>query len=353
MQQLTKGRGAQINPNNSFSSLQREEYLDDLRNLPDWVDTNTPSSYTEVYPKTIVNKVDSPDIPANWSMNPYQGCEHGCVYCYARPTHEYWGYSAGKDFEEKIMVKANANALLKQKFRSRSWKADAIMLSGNTDCYQPIERKTKITREILKTCLEHRHPVGIITKNALICRDLDILKELAALKLVHVHISITTLDDEIRRTLEPRTSSSLTRLKTVKTLSENGIPVNVMFAPIIPGLNSEEVFNIAEASKQAGALSMGYTLLRLNGITSLLFEDWIRKAFPLKANRVMNLIAMAQGGKVNNSTFGKRMRGEGVFANTIAQQFKLARSKFDLNNKLPDFDLNLYQKIDHAQLRLF
>ncbi|MFY0644870.1 MAG: PA0069 family radical SAM protein [Bacteroidia bacterium] len=342
-----KGRGAQINTKNPFLKLSTEfDFFEDTA-------VHEQTQFTEVAAKSIVNRVDSPDVPADWSMNPYQGCEHGCVYCYARITHEYWGYSAGSDFEQKVMVKKNAAKLLHKRLSSSSWEVSPIMLSGNTDCYQPAEHKFKITRKLLETCLKHNHPVGIITKNSLILRDADILEELAAKKLVHVHVSITTLDEKLRRTMEPRTSSVANRFKTVKELSKIGVPVNVMMAPIIPGLNSTEVFDMAEKSKDAGAHCLAYTMLRLNGAISILFEDWIRKVFPDKANRVLNLIASAQGGQLHNHEFGVRMKGKGVMAESIAQSFRLARKKFELNNKMPSFDLSLFKSYKHAQLDLF
>lgn len=348
-----KGRGAQLNTNNRFESLEREIFLEDAMHDPEVLCTDNTTKVTEITAKSIVNKVDSPDVPANWSMNPYQGCEHGCIYCYARNSHEYWGFNAGKDFEKQIVVKTNSAQLLKKRLESRSWEASPIMLSGNTDCYQPVERKYKITRKILQTCLEYDHPVGIITKNSLVLRDLDILKQLAEKDLVHIHVSITSLNEELRRTMEPRTSSSKQRLNTVEQLSKHNIPVNVMFAPIIAGLNSDEVFDIASASANAGAKCLSYTMLRLNGVVELLFEDWIRKAFPLKANRVMNLIASAQGGSVQNTNFGERMKGKGVLAENIAQQVKLARKRYKLDHKMPEFNLDLFRGKSNSQLALF
>lgn len=344
---LVKGRGAQINTDNPYLKQNLSyDFLED-----EVVNANT--QFTEVQAKSILNRVDSPDVPADWSMNPYQGCEHGCVYCYARITHEYWGYSAGTDFEQKIMVKKNAAQLLNKRLGSNRWEPSPIMLSGNTDCYQPAEKKFKITRKLLEVCLKHKHPVGIITKNALVLRDLDLLTELAKHKLVHVHVSITSLNEEIRRSMEPRTSSSAMRLKAVHELSKQGIPVNVMMAPIIPGLTSDEVFDLAKASKEHGADCMSYTMLRLNGAVSLLFQDWIRKAFPLKASRVLNLIASAQGGQLSNHTLGERMKGKGVMAESIAQQMKLARKRYGLQKQMPAFNLSLYKADRHAQLNLF
>jgi len=348
-----RGRGALINTHNKFNKNSFEIFWDDAKYDEEILHENNQTQYTEVHPKTIINKVDSPDVPGDWSMNPYQGCEHGCVYCYARITHEYWGYSAGKDFEQQIMVKTNAAELLDKKLSSRTWKASPIMLSGNTDCYQPAERKYKITRALLEVCLKHNHPVGIITKNALILRDLDILVQLAKKDLVHVHISITTLNEELRRSMEPRTSSAKNRLKVVETLSKNGIPTNVMMAPIIPGLNSDEIFDMTEAVSKTGAESLSHTVVRLNGAIALLFEDWIQKTFPLKATRVLNLIAQAQGGKLGNSTFGERMKGKGAMAESINQQVRLARQKFKLQNKLPMFNTQLYKATGKQQLQLF
>ncbi|MEY2923630.1 MAG: hypothetical protein RLZZ337_170 [Bacteroidota bacterium] len=348
-----KGRGAQLNTQNKFEKHSVEVFWDDSIFDEEILAEDNLTEYTEVFPKTIVNRVDSPDIPSDWSMNPYQGCEHGCVYCYARITHEYWGYSAGKEFEQKIMVKKNAAELLEKQLRSKTWKPSPIMLSGNTDCYQPAERKFGLTRQLLEVCLKLKHPVGIITKNALVCRDIDILQKLAKLNLVHVHISITTLDEELRRTMEPRTSSVKARLKTIQELSKNGVPVSVLMAPIIPGMNSDEIFDVAKASANAGAQCFAHTMVRLNGAIALIFEDWIQKTFPLKANRVLNLIAKTQGGKLGNSKFGERMKGKGVMAESITQQARLARKKFNLNNKMPAFDSSRFQLNKPAQLHLF
>lgn len=353
MNKILKGRGAQFNTQNRFETLVREPFVEDAIYDAEILAEDPSTTYTEVYQKSIINKVDSPDVPSNWSMNPYQGCEHGCVYCYARITHEYWGYSAGKDFEKQILVKKNAAQLLDKKLSSKNWKADPIMLSGNTDCYQPAERKYKITRELLEVCLKHKHPVGIITKNALVLRDIVLLKKLAQNNLVNVHISITTLNEELRRLLEPRTSSGKNRLGTVEKLTDAGIPVNVMMAPIIPGLNSTEIFDIAEASSKAGATCMSHTMVRLNGAIALLFEDWIQKSLPLKANRVLNLIAEAQGGKLGNSNFGERMRGKGAVADSIYQTISLARKTFNLSKKMPSFDTTIFKENKQPQLALF
>ena len=349
----TKGRGALVNTPNSYEKLSREDFWDGSYFDEEFFTNTNETSFTTIHPKTLVNKVDSPDIPADWSMNPYQGCEHGCVYCYARITHEYWGYSAGTDFENSILIKENAPELLARKLKSRSWTGQTIMLSGNTDCYQPAEKEYEITRKLLQVCLDHNQPVGIITKNALVCRDIDILKQLATKNLVQVHISITTLDENLRRTMEPRTSSTKNRLKTIQKLSEHNIPVHVMLAPIIPGLNSDEIFTICQAVSEAGATSLGHSMVRLNGVVALLFEDWIQKTFPLKATRVMNLIAETQGGKLSNSTFGERMQGIGTLAVSINEQVRLAKKKHGLAVKPKPLHSAVYKSVSTAQLNLF
>ncbi len=314
---------------------------------------NNRTQYIEIFPKTILNKVKSIDIGMPYSMNPYQGCEHGCIYCYARNTHEYWGYSAGLDFERKILYKKNAAELLEQKLKSNNWEAQNIMLSGNTDCYQPLEKKLELTRKILQVFLKYQHPVSIITKNALILRDLDILTELSKLNLLHVSISITSLQEETRRVLEPRTASIPKRLKTLEILASNGIPVNVMMAPIIPAINSHEIFNLVKKVSELGAVSAAYTMVRLNGAIGKLFRDWVLKTFPDRAKKILHQIEACHGGQLNDSRFGKRMRGDGQIADQVAMQFRLARKKYLADTSLPPFDYTLYQKLKNPQLKLF
>ena len=286
-------------------------------------------------------------------MNPYQGCEHGCTYCYARNTHEYWGYSAGLDFERKILFKKNAAKLLDKRLKSKNWEAQNIMLSGNTDCYQPIEKKLKITREILKVLLKHKHPVSIITKNALILRDLDILKEMTRLKLVHISISVTSLIQETRLILEPRTTSVKKRLETIKTLSDNNIPVNVMMAPIIPSINSHEIFKLVKKVSELGALSAAYTVVRLNGAIAHIFKDWLKKTLPDRADKIIRQIEDCHDGRLNDSRFGKRMRGEGKIAEQIAIQFRLAKKRYLNNTCMPPLNYRLYNDHKNRQYRLF
>ncbi len=342
-----KGRGAQINPANPFDSLVRdsERVIDE--------DLSTKTRYIETHPKTIINKVDSPDIGAAWSMNPYQGCEHGCVYCYARNTHTYWGYSAGIEFESVILVKKNAPLLLREKLQSKSWEPLPIMLAGNTDCYQPIERKLEITRQLLEILWEFRHPVGLITKNSLILRDIDILEKMAEQNLVKVSLSINGLDESMRQMLEPRTATYQKRLDTVKALSDRGIPVNVMVAPIIPGLNEHEIFDVVKAAADAGARSAHHIIVRLNGDVRAIFEDWLEKNFPDRAAKVINKISSMHGGKTNDSRFHTRMRGEGQIADIIAAQMKLAKRKFLSGRSMPDYNTELYKVHRDKQLKLF
>jgi len=320
-----KGRGAQINTFNKFSkssySTEHTEGLDEA------LLSNEKTQVLFEHPKKIINIVKSPDIPGMYSMNPYQGCEHGCIYCYARNTHEYWGYSAGLDFERKIIAKPNAPQLLEKQLMNKKWVVSPIMFSGNTDCYQPVERKLKITRQMLEVLLKFRHPVGMITKNNLIVRDIDILQEMAKLNLVHVMVSITSLREDLRQKMEPRTVTALSRLKVIEQLNKAGIPAGIMTAPIIPGLNSNEIPKMIEAAANHGALTAGYTIIRLNGSVKDIFSDWIYKNFPDAAEKVLHQIAEIHGGIVSDSRFGKRMSGEGKIAESIKQLFKMSVKK--------------------------
>ena len=350
-----KGRGAQINTHNQFFKEEhtlRNDFLNYCYAENEVVNSNK-TSYLEIFPKTILNKVSSPDIGFGYSMNPYQGCEHGCIYCYARNTHEYWGYSAGLDFEQKILYKSNAAELLEQKLKSKNWFAQNIMFSGNTDCYQPIERKLEITRKMLLVLLKYNHPVSIITKNALILRDLDILKEMAKLNLVNVSISITSLSEETRRSLEPRTASIKKRLETVQILAENNIPTNVMMAPIIPAINSHEILSLSKKVSEIGASSIGFTMVRLNGAIGKIFTNWVEKTYPDRALKILHQIEDCHNGNLNDSRFGTRMRGEGKIAEQIANQFILAKKLYFKNSKLPELNFNLFKKEEIHQLKLF
>ena len=353
--ELKKGRGAQQNPANRFLEHHHEildEFLEFCSNSGE-LPSNPRTKYIPVFPKTVINKVTSPDVPMNYSMNPYQGCEHGCIYCYARNTHEFWGYSAGQDFENKILVKERTPDLLEKKLRSKQWKADTIVLSGNTDCYQPAEQKYKLTRACLEVFLKYRHPVGIITKNALILRDLDLIKELNKHGLVGVHISVTSMNEKTRRVLEPRTTSIAKRLKTIRVLSQNNIPVNTMLAPIIPGINSHEVMDLAKAGADHGALSFVITIVRLNGAIGRIFTDWIQKAMPDSAEKVLNLIASCHGGQLNDSRFGIRTRGEGQIARQIHELGRIAKVRYYRGRQFPKLNKDLHKYYKQGQEQLF
>ena len=348
---MIKGRGAQSNTPNSFSAHQYEPDEE-----PAWYDDDFPkptvkTQFFDETAKQIISRSDSPDVGFSASINPYQGCEHGCIYCYARPSHEYWGFSAGLDFERKIMVKKNAPALLEKQFQSRSYRPVVIHFSGNTDCYQPAERTYQLTRRMLELCLRHRNPVTIITKNALILRDLDLLKPLAKLNLVNVAISITTLDESLRLLMEPRTVTATQRLKTIGELHRAGIPVGVMTAPIIPSLNDHEIPKLIEKAAEQGACWAAYTVVRLNGALGPLFTDWLREAFPDRVDRILNQIADCHGGQLNDSRFKTRMSGEGAYAKQIAQLHRIACQKYLHGRQPPELTTALFRPA--GQIGLF
>ncbi len=350
-----KGRGAQQRIHNRFFEHSHEpldEYLNFCEAEGEDPDANQ-TNYIEVFPKTFVNKVNSPDVGMGYSANPYQGCEHGCVYCYARNSHEYWGYGAGLDFERNILIKKNAPELLVQKLEHPKWGGHTIVLSGNTDCYQPIERKLKLTRMCLRMLLRFKNPTGIITKNSLILRDLDVLTEMAKYNIIAVNISITTLQEDTRRLLEPRTASIAKRLKTVEILSKNGIPVNVMIAPIIPSLNSHEILPIIKEVAARGAVSVGHTVVRLNGQIAKIFEDWARKTLPDKAERMLSQIAECHAGQLNDSRWGKRIKGEGAVAQQIADAMALGRRKYLAGKQMPALDRSHHLQLKSPQYKLF
>jgi DNA repair photolyase len=352
---ILKGRGAQLNVPNRFFQLSheiRDDFLEYCAKEGESADNNK-TQYLEVFPKTIVNKVKSPDVGMTHSLNPYQGCEHGCIYCYARNSHEFWGYSAGLDFERRILIKKDAPKLLEEFLKRKTWKAQTIVLSGNTDCYQPAEKQFEITRQCLEIFLKYKHPVGIITKNALILRDLDILKKLQKDKLIAVNMSITSLSETTRRILEPRTATTKRRLKVVKTLSENGIPVTVMLAPIIPSINSHEILPLAKIASEHGASSLAHIIVRLNGTIGTIFTDWIKKTMPDRAEKVLHQIESCHGGKLNDSRFGQRMKGEGQIAKQIYDLVKLAKQKYFKDSKSSKLNFELHEQYKLGQLKLF
>ena|ERR1043165_1016122 len=347
-----KGRGSQVNTSNKFLKNRYVTEHDEVLDEPLLSDEKTQIFYE--HPKKIINIVKSPDIPGMYSMNPYQGCEHGCIYCYARNTHEYWGYSAGLDFERKIIAKPNAPQLMEKQFMNKNWVVSPIMFSGNTDCYQPIERKLKITRQMLEVLLKFRHPAGMITKNNVILRDIDILQELAKLNLVHVMVSITSLKEELRLKMEPRTVTAKNRLRVIEKLTKAGIPAGVMTAPIIPGLNSDEIPELIKAAADHGADCAGYTIVRLNGAIGHIFTDWLHKNFPDRADKVLHHIMDAHGGQLNDSRYGTRMSGEGNMVASIKQMFKLAVKRHLSGRDRFEYDLTQFRRPGEVkQMELF
>ena len=349
-QEYLNGRGAQFNTTNKFlkNTLAKEH----PEGIDDWEEPNSKTTFIIGTSKSVVNKVESPDVGMAYSLNPYQGCEHGCIYCYARNSHEYWGFSAGLDFERKIIVKKDAPELFKKFLEKKNWDATPISLSGNTDCYQPAERKFRLTRQLLEIALAYNQPITMITKNALILRDIDILQEMAKLNLAMVYVSITTLDEKLRSKLEPRTTTAKQRLKIIEELSKVNLPTGVMAAPMIPGLNNHEIPAILQASANNGAISAGYTVVRLNGVINKIFEDWLRKNFPDRFDKVWHMIQSCHNGNVNDSRFKTRMRGEGNFAEMIRDTFKLHCRLNGLNQESIVLDRTLF-KIPQAQMSLF
>lgn len=337
-----KGRGAQLKPTNRF--LKNRYVTEHIEGLDEPLIQSPQTKVFQELSKTIVNKIESPDLGLAYSLNPYQGCEHGCSYCYARNSHEYYGFDSGLDFESKIIAKANAAQLLEKLFHKPSWKPVPISVSGNTDCYQPLERKMELTRSLLKVFARYRHPLGMITKNSLILRDLDLLQDLAEDRLIKVFISITSLDENVRRRMEPRTASATKRLKTIEELSKAGVPVGVMCAPIIPGLTDHETPAILKAAADHGALSAGMTVVRLNGNIGPIFEDWILKNFPDRAPKVIAQISSMHGGQLNDSQFGRRMRGEGKIAEMINQLFVTSKRKYFDGRNFPEYDLTKFRR---------
>ncbi|MXV49809.1 PA0069 family radical SAM protein [Pedobacter sp. HMF7647] len=346
-----KGRGAQVNTHNRF--LKNRYVTEHIEGLDEELHENVATELIEERAKKIVSISDSPDLPFMYSINPYQGCEHGCIYCYARNAHEYWGFSAGLDFERKIIYKPNAASLLEDFFNKKNYEPNPIMLSGNTDCYQPVERKLKITRSLLEVFFKYRHPVSIISKNNLVVRDLDILKELAALNLVHVTVTINSLNESLRQQMEPRTVTARSRLMVINKLASENIPVRLMMAPIVPGLNSNEIPELMKAAADEGIQAAIFTIVRLNGAISEIFKDWVHKAYPDRADKVLHMIADCHGGKLNDSRWGNRMRGDGKIAESIHQLFRISVNRFLKGRSLPSFDLSHFTPAGGKQLGLF
>ena len=327
-----KGRGATLNPGGRFERLQHEIVDDGWSTIDELAEEPGPA--TEILvdrSHTIISRNDSPDIPFDLSINPYRGCEHGCIYCYARPSHAYWGLSPGLDFETRIFTKPDAADLLRRELARPGYVCRPISLGTNTDCYQPLERRLRTTRAILEVLAEARHPVGLVTKSALVLRDLDLLAPMARDGLARVYLSITTLNRELACTLEPRAAAPHRRLEVVRMLAAAGVPAGVMTAPIIPALNDHEIEAILEHAAAAGAISAGYVLLRLPHEVKELFQAWLKEHHPERAGHILSLIRQCRAGRLNDPDFGSRMRGEGAYAQLIAQRFKKACRRLGLN----------------------
>lgn len=331
------GRGTAANPQNRFERLRVDDDFEHFEGDQDFANSlhRVPTEYYLDSSRTIIAKNDSPDVGFTHSINPYRGCSHGCVYCYARPTHEWLGLSAGLDFESKIFVKPEAPKLLREALSAPQYEPDTLSISGVTDCYQPAEKHFRITRGCLEVLAECRHPVGMITKNHLITRDIDLLAELAKLNAAVAMISITTLDAEVARRMEPRTSSPRRRLDAVAALAQAAIPVGIMIAPVVPGLTDHEMPAIMKAAAEAGAKTVGYVPLRLPFGVKDLFADWLERHFPDRKDKVLNRIRELRGGKLNDSNFTTRMRGFGPWAEQFKTMFDLARRRSGLDQPFP------------------
>jgi DNA repair photolyase len=342
-----KGRGATLNPEGRFESLQREAFDDGW--LPaeeaQAPDTSPATTVTPERAKTIISRNDSPDVPFTYSINPYRGCEHGCIYCYARPSHAYLELSPGLDFETRLFAKVNAADLLRSELAKPGYRCESITIGANTDPYQPIERDWQVTRQVLKVLAEHDHPVAIITKNALIERDLDLLAPMAQKRLAQVFVSVTTLDHDIARRMEPRASAPRRRIEAIRNIAAAGVPVGVMCAPIVPFLTDDGLEAVLEAAAEAGAKRAGYTMMRLPWELKGLFKDWLEHNYPLKAAHVMSRVRQVRNGKETDPNFGSRHTGTGLIAQLIANRFTKACQRLGLNDerRSPDIDTTRFK----------
>jgi DNA repair photolyase len=343
------GRGANNNPPNRFEPIQLVPDPD----CPPEEQPNPRTQFMEDASESLLTKNDSPDVGFSYGLNAYRGCEHGCSYCFARPYHEYLGFSSGLEFETKIMVKLRAPELLRQELSSPRWKPQPIAMSGATDCYQPAERHFRLTRRCLEVCAELRHPIIIITKNALVTRDRDLLAELARYQCVSVHFSVTSLNTDLAGKLEPRASRPAARLRAIRELTEAGIPVSVLVAPVIPGLNDHEIPAILDAVAAAGARSASYVLLRLPHAVKDVFTQWLDDHEPGKKARVLDRLRTLRGGKLYDSEWGKRMRGEGIFADQIRDLFHVAARRAGLERDRLALSTEHFRRPGGQQLTLF
>ena len=356
---IYKGRAASSNMVSRFDPHTRESLDDGWGSL----DEETPPLRTEVMldaSRSVINYIQSPDLPFDRTLNPYRGCEHGCIYCYARPTHAYLGMSPGLDFESRLLMKADAVALLKKELAHPKYQCKPIALGMNTDGYQPIEREYQLTRQIIQVLSESNHPFSLVTKSSLVERDIDLIAPMAAKRLASIYVSITTLDRQLARRLEPRAAAPERRFETLRKLSEAGIPTGVMVAPVIPALTDCDMEQILEKAHEAGARKAGYVFLRLPHELSDLFQEWLQQYFPLKAQHVMSIVRQSRGGKDYHSEFGQRMRGEGIFADLLAHRFKLSCHKLGMSGERTGFCTDLFSvpaawqaTANHPQLALF
>jgi len=343
------GRGAAENPPNRFEKLSYQP--DPESNDPEQSSAKT--QFLKDSSRSLITYNDSPDVGFEASINPYRGCEHGCIYCYARPTHEYLGFSAGLDFETKILVKEDAPELLRKELASRRWKPKILAISGVTDPYQPIERRLELTRRCLEVLAEFRNPVMIVTKNQLVARDVDLFKQLAEHHAVAVFVSVTTLDANLARVMEPRTSTPRNRLAAIEALATAGVPVGVMVAPTIPGLTDHEMHSIIVAAVNAGARYAGYVVVRLPHAVKELFETWLEQHFPDRRKKVLSHIRDMRGGKLNDPNFGSRMRGEGAYSEQIKSMFKLACRKAGIEGNHVSLSTESFRRPGEPQMSLF
>lgn len=356
---IYKGRAASSNMVSRFDPHTRESLDDGWGSL----DEETPPLRTEVMldaSRSVINYIQSPDLPFDRTLNPYRGCEHGCIYCYARPTHAYLGMSPGLDFESRLLMKADAVALLKKELAHPKYQCKPIALGMNTDGYQPIEREYQLTRQIIQVLSESNHPFSLVTKSSLVERDIDLIAPMAAKRLASIYVSITTLDRQVARRLEPRAAAPERRFETLRRLSEAGIPTGVMVAPVIPALTDCDMEQILEKAHEAGARKAGYVFLRLPHELSDLFQEWLQQYFPLKAQHVMSIVRQSRGGKDYQSEFGQRMRGDGIFADLLAHRFKLSCHKLGMSGERTGFCTDLFSvpaawqaTANHPQLALF
>lgn len=349
-----KGRGAGLNPEGRFETERREAFDDGWATPADEALPSLRTVVTAERASSIISRNDSPDVPFTQSINPYQGCEHGCVYCYARPTHAYRNLSPGTDFETRLFAKVNAAERLREELARPDYRCEVISVGANTDPYQPIERQWKVTRSVLEVLAEHHHPFGIVTKNAMVERDLDILAPMAHRNLVNVYISVNNLDHELARRLEPRCSAPARRLQAIKTLSEAGVPVGVLVAPVIPFLTDHEIERVLHAAWQHGARKAAYILMRLPWEVKDLFKDWLERHYPLKAKHVMSRVHAMRGGRDNDPNFGSRMRGQGELAQLLGQRFERACKRLGFNSAERNRELDITQfRVPTRQMNLF